>query len=217
MLSQLIVNYANIMGTALKKFFYTKSNIAWSLNGNIISINLYDEIVKLQACFFVKCLCKMCQNACAYYTQWNDDGVVSIVKWDMILRTCLFLSCNMFSVINCDASNMFLNVILPSMDDEITKIWLMRIISYNLFLQCYEKIISLIDYWSLKLLCVNQTFTAKKQKRAKMFVAFCNVSWIINNWWKWIALWNLHNVHQDVALVGEWHCKFFKVKRTQSF
>ena len=93
-------NYANIMSTALKKFFYTKSNIAWSLNENIISINLYDEIVKLQDCFFVKCLCKMCQNACAYYTQWNDDGVVSIVKWDMILRTCLLLSCNMSSVID---------------------------------------------------------------------------------------------------------------------
>ena len=114
----------NIMGTASKQNnFYRKSYIAWSLNGNIISINLYDEIVKLQACFFVKCLCKMCQNACAYYTQWNDDGVVSIVKWDMILRTCLLLSCNMSSVIEYDASNMFLNVILQSIDDEIPKIW----------------------------------------------------------------------------------------------
>ena len=149
------------------------------MNGNIISINLYDEIVKLQACFFVKCLCKMCQNACAYYTQWNDDGVVSIVKWDMILRTCLLLSCNMSSVIEYDASNMFLNVILQSIDDEIPKIWFNKyfivhvlywiwydVISYvlwNLFLQCYRKIIRFIDYWSLRLLCVDQTVTAKKE------------------------------------------------------
>ena len=132
------------------------------MNGNIISINLYDEIVKLQACFFVECLRIMCQNACAYYTQWNDDGVVSIVKWDMILRTCLLLSCNMSSVIEYDASNMFLNVILQSIDDEIPKIWFNKY-CIVLFLQCYRKIIRFIDYWSLRLLCVDQTVTAKKR------------------------------------------------------